>query len=320
MAARRPRSSTLADTPLGHPVFHGVLPVLETPFTTTDQVDYASFERLAAHVAGTPVSGLMFPGFASEFAKLERRERRELGLLVIAAARDRPGVSSVLSVPDHATHIAVKEAEWAVDHGADALNVLPPFFLNPGRLEIAEHLRSILSAVPTTPVIVQLAPGLTGSSFAPDDLAVLAAEFNNLAAVKVEAVPPGRMVSRLAALPCALPCLVGYGGLYLPDALARGAVGVQPGSSAIELYHSLWALWNADDHDGFHRLHRRMAPYLLEWMHNVEFIVQVEKTISARRGLIATDRCRAPGYPLDPHELAGIDRFLAEFADELALS
>ncbi|WP_375407129.1 dihydrodipicolinate synthase family protein [uncultured Amnibacterium sp.] len=309
-----------ADATPGHPVFHGVLPVLETPFTPADDVDFAGFERLAAHLAATPVSGLMFPGFASEFMKLSRDERHELGLLVIAAARDRPGVASVLSVPDHATRIAVEEAEWAVANGADALNLLPPSFLNPSRSEVIAHLAAVLASVPATPVIVQLAPGLTGASFAPDDLAALAARFPNLAAVKVEAVPPGRMVSRFGGLQPRLPCLVGYGGLYLPDALVRGAVGVQPGCSAVEVYHLLWALWTAGDHDGFHGLHRRMAPYLLEWMQHVEFMVQVEKTISVRRGLIASDRCRAPGYRLDAEELAGVDRFLGEFADELALS
>lgn len=303
----------------GSVVFRGVLPVLETPFTAEGEVDFAGFERVAAHVAATPVTGLMFPGFASEFSKLGRDERRELGLLVIAATGDRPGVASVLSIPDHATRIAVEEAEWAVAHGADALNVLPPFFMNPSRDAILQHLRVLLSAVPTTPVIVQLAPALTGSLFSPDDLAALATEFDNLAAVKVETVPPGRTVSRFGMLRPELPCLVGYGGLYLPDALARGAVGVQPGCSVIELYHLLWSRWTGGDEEGFRHLHRRMAPYLLEWMHNVEFIVQMEKTISMRRGFIASDHCRAPGYRLDDQEIAGIDRFLAEFADELAL-
>ena len=43
----------------------------------------------------------------------------------------------------------------------------------------------------------------------------------------------------------------------------------------------------------------------------------VEKTISWRRGLISTDRCRRPGRALDSEELATIDRFLLLFEGEL---
>jgi 4-hydroxy-tetrahydrodipicolinate synthase len=50
----------------------------------------------------------------------------------------------------------------------------------------------------------------------------------------------------------------------------------------------------------------------------VELIVQAEKTILERRGIIASDRCRAPGWTLDREEHGMIDRFLQEFADLLA--
>ena len=75
----------------------------------------------------------------------------------------------------------------------------------------------------------------------------------------------------------------------------------------------------AGDFADFSSLHRRMAPYLLEWMQSAEFIVQVEKTISFRRGLIDSDHCRSPRYRLDRHEAAGVERFLAEFAEELSI-
>jgi len=68
---------------------------------------------------------------------------------------------------------------------------------------------------------------------------------------------------------------------------------------------------------GFHRLHGRMLPYLTYWMQNVELIIQVEKTILARRGIIGSDHCRRPGWDLDDRESQQIDRFLAEFSEEL---
>ena len=297
-------------------VFGGVIPVLETPFTQDGDVDFASFERLVDHVSSLSIAGMMFPGFASEFSKLSSRERHALGLLVVQGARSR-SVASVLSVPDHATRFAVREAEWAAAHGATALNLLPPSFLSPAPSEIRAHIAAVLSAVPQTPVIVQLAPGLTGSALPAADLVALAEQHENLQAIKVENVPPGRTVSLFGQLVPQLPCLVGYAGLYLPDSALRGAAGVQPGCSFVELYVLLWSHWTTGDTERFTALHRRIAPYLLEWMQHAELIVQVEKTISMRRGLIASDFCRRPGYQLDHHEEASIDRFLAEFHAEL---
>lgn len=296
----------------------GVIPVIETPFTSTGQIDLDSFDRLAAHLVSTGIDGVMFPGFASEFAKLDSVERHDLIDVLVGRTRGLPSVPAVISIPDHSTTIAVREAEWAAHAGADAINILPPYFLSPPTDAILTHLAAILDAVPQLPVIVQLAPALTGSALSPDDLVALARSHENLAAVKVEATPPGRMVSRFASLDPALPCLVGYAGLFLPDALARGAVGVQPGCSFAELYVELWSLRD-DDRDAFDRLHRRLLPWLLEWMQNAELIVQVEKTITMRRGLITSDFCRAPSYRLDAFEAASVDRFLTEFGPRLGV-
>src|SRR5690606_22308749 len=104
------------------------------------------------------------------------------------------------------------------------------------------------------------------------------------------------------------------------DALRRGAVGVQPGCSFVELYVKLWQHHLAGDMDAFDELHGRMLPFLSSWMQHVELIIQVEKTILARRGLIATDVCRRPGWRLDAEEHRMIDLFLERFAPELSAS
>ncbi len=111
--------------------------------------------------------------------------------------------------------------------------------------------------------------------------------------------------------------MVGYAGVQMPDAMRRGAVGVQPGCSFVELYRDLWDLRAGGNLEAFADLHRRMLPYLSYWMQQVELIIQVEKTILHRRGLIASERCRVPGWSLDEHERAMIDTFLVEFGDRL---
>jgi 4-hydroxy-tetrahydrodipicolinate synthase len=177
---------------------------------------------------------------------------------------------------------------------------------------VLDHLDQVVAAVAPLPVIVQFAPVQTGTALGVGAFVELAARHANLAAIKVEANPPGRVVTALAEK--GVTSLVGYAGLHLPDALGRGASGVQPGCSFTEIYVELWRQWSAGDLAGFGDLHARLLRYLSSWMAHVEHIVQVEKTISAERGLISGDTCRRPGYRLDEFEAASIPRFLDDFA------
>ncbi len=163
------------------------------------------------------------------------------------------------------------------------------------------------------PVIVQYAPAQTGVRIAPEVFLRLRDALPNADFVKVESQPPGRYVSQLVdRSQHRLKALVGYAGVQMPDVLARGASGIQPGCSFSEVYVELWRRWQYD-RDGFHRLHERLLPHISYWMQAVELIIRAEKVILKQRGLIASDYCRSPSYALDAHERGQIDQFIAEF-------
>ena len=296
------------------PAIAGVVPVLEVPFHADERLDLYGFERVIDGQVAARVDGVMFPGFASEFHKLTGDERRRLtGLVLEQLDGTRGGPLSIISIPDHATINAVREATWAVESGARAINLLPPFLLGPGRPAIMVHLAAVLKAVAPIPVVIQHAPAQTGGQLTAEVLAALADTHPNLTAIKVESQPPGRLVSALAEQAPPLPSLVGYAGLHAIDALERGAVGLQPGCSFPELYVALTRRWFDGDHAGARELHERMLPYLSAWMQHVELIVAVEKHISVARGWFADATVRAPCWTLDAYERATIDAFLEEF-------
>lgn len=298
-------------------LLRGVCPVLEVPFAEDDALDVAGFGAVVDHVLGTGVSAVMFPGFASEFHKLSDAERWVLTGELLDRTRARDDVAAIVSIPEHATQLAARAARDAVDAGADALNVLPPHTLGPSRSDVLAHLDTVLSAAGDTPVVIQYAPAQTGTSLDAADLFALARDHPNLARVKVESTPPGILISALASGEPPLASLVGYAGLLLPDALRRGAVGVQPGCSFTELYLHMWRDWERGDVAAAAALHRRMLPWLAYWMQHVELIVAAEKLISLRRGMIGSARCRAPRRMLDDEEVRAVDAFLGEFADLL---
>jgi 4-hydroxy-tetrahydrodipicolinate synthase len=195
----------------------------------------------------------------------------------------------------------------AIEQGADAISLLPPYFLNPSRDAVIDHVDTVLEAVAPVTVVLQYAPGLTGSSLDAPAIAALATARPNLRFVKVEANPPGRVVTTLLSGSPAVPALVGYAGMLLPDALQRGAAGVQPGCSFTELYVLFWRLWTEGNQGSANRLYGEVLPFLSYWMQHPELIIAAEKLISYRRGLIACANCRKPAWHLDGPEVAMVD-------------
>lgn len=296
----------------------GVCPVLETPFHPDGTVDEAGFVRVIDHMLGAGVKTVMFPGFASEFHKLSESERTRLTGTLLERTAGVEGFTAVISIPDHATALAVERAREAVAAGAGAINLLPPYFLNPSREATRQHVLSVVQAVAPVPVVLQYAPSQTGTALDAATIAEMAREAPNLVQVKVESTPPGALITALANTVPPLSSVVGYAGVQMPDALRRGAVGVEPGCSFVELYLEVWRRWQAGEESAAEALHQRMLPYISYWMQGSELIIAAEKEISVRRGIIESSHCRAPAHELDEHELAMIDRFLSEFADDLS--
>ena len=212
--------------------------------------------------------------------------------------------------------VASVRAQGAEAQGADALMLLPPYFLGPSPEAILEHLKRVIGSV-KIPVIVQYAPAQTGVRILPEIFLKLHDALPNAEFIKVETQPPGRYVSQLIEQSQGrLKTLVGYAGVQMPDVLARGAVGIQPGCSATEVYVELWRLWQTDK-PAFLNFHNKLLPYINYWMQGIELIIKIEKVILKRRGIIASDYCRSPSYTLDDHELTQIENFMNEFAEWL---
>lgn len=292
----------------------GIVPIVAAPFSESGALDEDSLQNLVRHLLGTGASALTLFGLATEFYKLTEADRAQMQALLLTETSRSATVAGVISITDHSWEVAIQRARAAEAQGADALMLLPPFFLGPSEDAVLEHLKRVVGAV-RIPVIVQYAPVQTGVRLAPEVFLRLREALPNADFIKVETQPPGRYVTQLVERSQGrLRALVGYAGVQMPDVLARGAVGIQPGCSFTEVYVELWRRWQADP-SGFLTLHEKLLPYISYWMQGVELIVKAEKAILKRRGLIASDYCRSPYYTLDAVELAQIEKFTHEFSE-----
>ena len=153
---------------------HGVNAVAAMPFTAQNEIDYLSFDRLINHLKHTGIQGITLFGIASEFYKLNDYEKEALAHRFIGNLSDST-VFGAFSVTDHATTLAVKRAKHYQSIGANALMLLPPFFLKPNLEQIKTHLFSVLDAV-SIPVLIQYAPAETHLEITPENMAEIASQ------------------------------------------------------------------------------------------------------------------------------------------------
>jgi dihydrodipicolinate synthase/N-acetylneuraminate lyase len=293
----------------------GCYPILATPFRPDGEIDGESVVRLVRHLHEVGLPGFTMFGLASEFYKLSDADRE---LLIERAFEARgPDQIIIVSVTAHSWEIAVKQARRAQDAGADALMLLPPFFLGPSEADLRGHALEVAGAV-SLPVMVQYAPAQTGVKVTADFFLRLHSEAPNVRYVKVESAPPGPLISGITdGSGGAIECLVGYGGVQLLDALSRGAVGVQPASGVADYYPHILKAFDAGDLDGAYALHADFLPLVNLLMQAIEPLNKLEKIILQRRGIIASDYCRAASYEPDEHILAELDRFMGRIAGRL---
>jgi len=232
-------SSLAADT--GARKLRGIFPILQTPYTTDDAVDFAALEREVDFLDRCGVHGVVWPQRASQYQHLSFQERIEGAERVVAAAkRKRPAVVIGVQASDAAT--AVKYAKHASRIKPDAIIALPTsdrgeFDLN----AIASYFVTIASAC-DLPLFVQ-----TTGNMSVDFMIKLARQIPTLQFVKDEAGDPVRRLEEFHQH-AGPRVFTGNHGRTLIDEMIRGVAGNMPASAWAELYVKAWDNWNLGKH------------------------------------------------------------------------
>ena len=143
----------------------GCYPILATPFIPDGEIDGESITRLVHHLREAGLPGFTMFGLASEFYKLSDDDRE---FLIERAFEARAsGQTVIVSVTAHSWEVAVKQARRAEGAGAEALMLLPPFFLGPSVADLRRHVLEVAGSV-SLPVMVQYAPTQTGVALGAD--------------------------------------------------------------------------------------------------------------------------------------------------------
>lgn len=290
-------------------ILRGIIPVIPTPFTDNGQhVDYENFEELVHMAIQDGAHALCLFAAGAEFYKLTMEERKELFLRATRANHRR--VPLIATVSSHATVLAVREALYYENKGADALNIMPPSFAAPTQSMVMQHLTEISSAV-HIPIIIQYAPALNGMTIAVDTFARISANQKHELYIKLEASPTGPAITALKnMIGDQYDIIVGNGGECMFEALTRGACAVMPGAALIRPYRMIYDAFEKGENDLAFELFNRYLPHIHLMQRNIESFVAMEKIILKKRGFMKNTVCRKPNNYPDAQTLALLDRHL----------
>src|SRR3954463_14552484 len=201
-------------------LFEGIIPAVTTPFDASGAIDETALERNVAAYLDAGVHGLVANGTMGEAGSLSAEERRTVGAAIARAAGGRvPVIAGVSAGPPPA---AIGLAADAAEAGATALMMLPPLGYHGDAREVTAFYRAVAEAG-GLPLMAYNNPAASGVDMAPELIAALGREIENLVAVK-ECSGDVRRIPAIIALAPELEVLVG-GDDWALEGFCAGATG-----------------------------------------------------------------------------------------------
>jgi 4-hydroxy-tetrahydrodipicolinate synthase len=277
----------------------GVMPAITTPFDENLNVDHAFLAQHAAWLLGNGCTGLVLLGSLGEGATLEIDEKVAILKTGVRVAQGKAPV--VAAISSLSTQGAVELARQAEDAGCSGLMVLPPYVYASDWREMKAHVGAVIGAT-GLPCMLYNNPIAYKTDFLPEQVAELAREYANLAAVKESSADLRRIAAIRAILADRIKIFVGVDDAIV-EGIAAGATGWVAGlvnaypAESVRLFNL--ALEGRKD-EAF-ELYRWFLPLLR--MDTVLKFVQLIKWVQEQAGA-GSARVRPPRLELAGAELA----------------
>lgn len=289
----------------------GVLPIALTPFTDTEEVDFAGVEALASHYLDSGADGLVALGIMGEAHKLTDAERSAVARRYVETVEGE--VPVVVGCSSPATRVAVGRAREAEELGAAAVMVAPPNNLKNLDL-VFEHYGEVAGAV-SVPVVVQDEPVNTGVVMPAAFLSRVMNGVENCRYVKLEEAPTTVKISALMAgiedVDKRAGIFGGLGGMYFLEELGRGATGIMTGFAYTEVLARVYYLYSRGREMEAREHFFRYLPLIRFEAQLGVGGVGIRKEVFRMRRIIGSSRVRSPAPPLDAQTLRELEDLVA---------
>lgn len=205
-----------------NPYFGRLLTAMVTPFNADGSVNYEKAADLAEWLINNGSDGLVVAGSTGEAATMNAEEKLELFRVVVNRINKR--VPVIAGTGSNNTADSVKMTKMAEAMGIDGALIVGPYYNKPTQEGFYQHFAAVAQST-GLPIIVYNVPGRTASNISPAIVARLAADFENIVAIKEAAGNVAQVAELYSVLPEEFTIYSGDDGLILPF-MSVGATGL----------------------------------------------------------------------------------------------
>lgn len=205
-----------------NPYFGRLLTAMVTPFNADGSVNYEKAADLAEWLINNGSDGLVVAGSTGEAATMSAEEKLELFRVVVNRINKR--VPIIAGTGSNNTADSVKMTKMAEAMGVDGALIVGPYYNKPTQEGFYQHFAAVAQST-GLPIIVYNVPGRTASNISPAIVARLAADFENIVAIKEAAGNVAQVAELYSVLPEEFTIYSGDDGLIIPF-MSVGATGL----------------------------------------------------------------------------------------------
>lgn len=205
-----------------NPYFGRLLTAMVTPFNADGSVNYEKAADLAEWLINNGSDGLVVAGSTGEAATMSAEEKLELFRVVVNRINKR--VPVIAGTGSNNTADSVKMTKMAEAMGVDGALIVGPYYNKPTQEGFYQHFAAVAQST-GLPIIVYNVPGRAASNISPAIVARLAADFENIVAIKEAAGNVAQVAELYSVLPEEFTIYSGDDGLIIPF-MSVGATGL----------------------------------------------------------------------------------------------
>lgn len=199
----------------------GVVVAIVTPFGEDEKLDKEGLKRITSYLLEKGVHGIMTTGGTGEGPHLLREEKKAVTEVVVETVGGR--IPVIAGTAACSTRETILLTEDAVEVGADAAIVTPPFYFTLPDNCLYQHYQRLAASV-DIPVIIYNNPLYTGNNLRPELIAKLA-DIDGIIGLKQSNTDLGQLVEVIRLVGNKISILTGIDSQFYP-ALCAGSKGI----------------------------------------------------------------------------------------------
>lgn len=162
-------------------IFTGAGVALVTPFHADGSVNYDKLDELIDYHCENGTDSIVICGTTGEASTLSEEEHMEC--IKFAIERTKKRLPVIAGTGSNATYTTIDMSREAVEYGADGLLLVTPYYNKATQQGLIAHYKAVAKEA-KAPIIMYSVAGRTGMNIAPQTVATLVNEVENIVAIK----------------------------------------------------------------------------------------------------------------------------------------